>query len=77
MHKAAPSILLEKAVKTGSVFKCLQYKCNNIMLVKLLWLCILKYALLRTALVLHLQEQAKIGEVSTVESTVISVRHPV
>lgn len=75
MHKAASSILPERADKTGSVLKCLQY--NNIMLVKLLWLCILKYALLRTGLVLHLQEQAKIGEVSTVKSTVISVRDPV
>lgn len=69
------SILLEKAYKTGSVLKFLQY--NNITLLKLLWLCILKHALLRTGLVLHLQEQAKSGEVSTVKSTVISVRDPV
>lgn len=77
MHKAASSTLLERADKTGSVLKCLQCKHNNIMLMKLLWLCMLKYALLRTGLVLNLQEQAKIGEVSTVKSTVISVRDPI
>lgn len=76
MHKAASSVLLERAEEAGSVFKCLQCKSNSIMPVKLLWLCVLKYALLRTGLVLHLQEQAKIGEVSTVKSTVISVRDP-
>lgn len=77
MHKAAPSIVLEKADKTGSVLKCLQCKHNNVMLVKLLWLCMLKYALLRTGLVLNLEEQAKICEVSTVKSMLISVRNPI
>lgn len=76
MHKAASSIVLERVDKTGSVLKCLQCKHNNIMLVKLLWLCMLKYALLRTGLVLNLEKQAKIGEVSTVKSMLISVRVP-
>lgn len=77
MHKAASSMALEKADKAGSVLKCLQCKHNNIMLVKLLWLCMLKYALLRTGLVLNLEKQAKIGEVSTVKSMLISVRDPI